>query len=134
MKKFYLAVSFTLIFFSIFPSITFAQDCSLLAATFKAYESRGAATGSIKVFTSGGSGSYKFKTLTPINSNYTTSDSLTGLSAGLYTVIVTDIVTNCSFTQNGIIVPGSYQDPRFALTKVDVPVMVQTMVLFRLQA
>ena len=120
MKKFYLAVSFTLIFFSILPSNTFAQDCSLLAATFKAYESRCAATGSIKVFTSGGSGSYKFKTLTPINSNYTTSDSLTGLSAGPYTVIVTDIVTNCSFTQNGIIVPGSYQDPRFALTKVDV--------------
>lgn len=120
MKKFYLAVSFTLIFFSIFPSITFSQDCSFLAATFKAYESRCAATGSIKVFTSGGSGSYKFKTLTPINSNYTTSDSLTGLSAGPYTVIVTDIVTNCSFTQNGIIVPGSYQDPRFALTKVDV--------------
>ena len=120
MKKFYFVVSFTLIFFSIFPSITFAQDCSLLAATFKAYESRCAATGSIKVFTSGGSGSYKFKTLTPINSNYTTSDSLTGLSAGPYTVIVTDIVTNCSFTQNGIIVPGSYQDPRFALTKVDV--------------
>lgn len=120
MRKFYLAVRFTLIFFSIFPLNTFAQDCSFLTATFKAYESRCAATGSIKVFTSGGSGSYKFKTLTPINSNYTTSDSLTGLSAGPYTVIVTDIVTNCSFTQNGIIVPGSYQDPRFALTKVDV--------------
>jgi hypothetical protein len=120
MRKFYFIIQIVLIFFSIFPSITKAQDCSLLTAKFKTYESRCAATGSIKVTPSGGSGSYKYKTLTPINSNYTTSDSLTGLAAGPYTVVVTDIVSNCSFTQSGIVVPGSYQDPRFALTKTDV--------------
>ncbi len=109
-----------LIFLSICPLISNAQDCSLLTATFNTYESRCAATGSIKVTANGGSGSYKYKTLTPINSNYTTSDSLTGLAAGPYTVVVTDIVSNCSFTQKGVVVPGSYQDPRFALTKSDV--------------
>lgn len=120
MRKIYLFVLLVQFSFSIFPLISKAQDCSLLTATFKTYESRCAATGSIKIIATGGSGSYKYKTLAPINSNYTTSDSLTGLAAGPYTVVITDIVSNCSFTQNGVIVPGSYQDPRFALTKNDV--------------
>ena len=120
MRKIYFLVQLVLISFSIFPIVTKGQDCSLLSATFATYESRCAATGSIKVFATGGSGSYQYKTIGPVNSNYTTADSLTGLSAGVYSVVVTDIVSNCTFIQSGLIVPGSYQDPRFALTKVDV--------------
>ena len=96
------------------------QDCSLLHASFVTSESRCTATGSIKVFATGGSGSYKYKTIGPVNSNFTTTDSITGLSAGTYTVVVNDIVTNCTFTQTGIIVTGSYNDPRFILTGIDV--------------
>ena len=120
MRKFYFFVQFVLILFFIFPLLTKAQDCSLLGATFKTYESRCAATGSIKVSATGGSGSYKYKTLGPVNSNFTSSDSLTGLSAGIYSVVVTDIIYNCTYTQTNLIVSGSYQDPRFALSKDDV--------------
>ena len=120
MRKIYFLVQFVLLSFSIFPIIAKAQDCSLLTATFTTYESRCAATGSIKVFATGGSGSYKYKTIGPVTSNFTSSDSLTGLSAGTYSVVITDIVSNCTFTQTNLIVPGSYQDPRFALIKTDV--------------
>lgn len=120
MKKNYFIIQLVLILFFIFPTLIKAQDCSLLKATFKTYESRCAATGSIKVFVTGGSGSYKYKTVGPVNSNFTSSDSLTGLSAGIYTVIITDIVTNCNYSEPNLIVSGSYQDPRFALSKVDV--------------
>lgn len=120
MRKFYFLVHCVPILFFIFPILVRAQDCTLLGATFKTYESRCAATGSIKVFATGGSGSYKYKTLGPVNSNFTSADSLTGLSAGIYSVVVTDIIYNCTYTQTNLVVPGSYQDPRFALSKDDV--------------
>jgi hypothetical protein len=120
MRKIYFFVLFVLTYFSIIPKIAKTQDCSLLNATFKTYESRCAATGSIKIFPTGGSGSYKYKSIGPVNSNFTTSDSLTGLSAGIYSVLITDIVSNCSYTQTNLIVPGAYHDPRFALNKIDV--------------
>lgn len=97
-----------------------AQDCNLLKATFQTFESRCAATGSIKVSASGGSGNYKYKTFGPVNSNFTTTDSITGLSAGTYTVVINDIVSNCTLTKTGIVVEGSYEDPRFTLISVDV--------------
>ncbi len=97
-----------------------AQDCALLKASFQTNESRCAATGSIKVNVSGGSGSYKYKTIGPVNSNFTTTDSITGLSAGTYTVVINDIVSNCVITKTGIIVSGSYEDPRFTLKNIDV--------------
>ncbi len=121
MKKFYTLLQCFLFVFLFLTNLKLkSQDCSLLTATFNTYESRCASTGSIKVFASGGSGSYKYKTVGPVNSNFTTSDSITGLSAGTYSVIITDIVSNCTFTQSGVIVGGSYQDPRFALSKTDV--------------
>ncbi len=120
MRKIYFLVQFVLLSSSIFPIIVKGQDCSLLNATFTTYESRCAATGSIKVFATGGSGSYKYKTIGPVTSNFTSSDSLTGLSAGTYSVFITDIVSNCTFIQTNLIVSGSYQDPRFALIKTDV--------------
>ena len=102
--------------FSLFGANVKAQDCSKLTATFKSYESRCASTGSIKIVASGGSGSYKYKATGPVNTDFTSTDSLTGLSAGSYTIEVKDITTNCSFTKTNIVVSGSYLDPRFTLS------------------
>lgn len=120
MQKFYFCIKIAFCFSIFFLSNAKAQNCSLLNATFTSYESRCAATGSIKVTPTGGSGSYKYKTIGPVNSNFTTSDSITGLSAGMYSIVINDIVTNCTFTQNNIIVSGTYEDPRFTLSEVDV--------------
>jgi len=120
MQKIYFFVQLALCFCTIFPKSSKGQICDSLKATFSTYESRCAATGSIKVFVTGGSGAYKYKTSGPVNSNYTTSDSITGLSAGVYTVTINDINTNCIFTQSNVIVAGTYKDPRFTLSAVHV--------------
>ncbi|MEO5891200.1 MAG: hypothetical protein ABIQ31_13145 [Ferruginibacter sp.] len=114
---------FVLLFLGVcflFPKLLYSQNCATLAAGFSTYESRCAATGSIKVHATGGSGSYKYKTTGPVNTNFTTSDSITGLSAGVYTITVNDIISNCTFTKTNVIVPGNYQDPRFTLSGVHV--------------
>ena len=120
MKKLYLLFKIIFCFGIFYSNVTEAQDCALLSATFRTSESRCAATGSIKIATTGGSGSYKYKTIGPVNSNFTTTDSITGLSAGVYSVVITDIISNCTFTKTGIVVPGTYEDPRFTLNSVDV--------------
>lgn len=56
----------------------------------------------------------------PSNTNYTTTDSITGLAAGTYTLFINDISTNCTFSIGNVVVEGSYQDPRFTLIKQDV--------------
>ena len=119
MQKIYFFVKLALFLCLAFPKLSYGQ-CSALNATYTSYESRCAATGSIKVNPLDGSGSYKYKTIGPVNSNYTTSDSITGLSAGTYTVLVNDIVTNCIYTINNVVVNGTYQDPRFTISKTDV--------------
>ena len=116
----FLLTNFLILLYIGLPLFSKGQDCSMLSANFISYESRCAATGSIKIEASGGSGSYKYKTFGPVNSNFTTSDSITGLSAGTYSVVVTDIISNCSLTTSGVIVPGTYQDPRFALSPTNV--------------
>jgi Secretion system C-terminal sorting domain len=115
-----LKVLFLSIFLNTFTPILQAQVCTALTATTTSYESRCAATGSIKIFASGGSGMYKYKVTGSTNTNYTTADSITGLSAGTYTIHVNDITTNCTFIKNGIIVIGDYKDIRFSLSKLDV--------------
>jgi Secretion system C-terminal sorting domain/SprB repeat len=117
MKKLYSCLNIFLFF--LVPQQVISQ-CNSLTATCTGYESRCAATGSIKINASGGSGNYKYKTFGPVNSNFTSTDSITGLSAGSYAVLVNDITTHCTFTVNNVIVEGSYQDPRFTLNKVDV--------------
>ena len=119
MKNFY-AFFQSVVFLCLLAPATTKSQCALLDASCVSYESRCAATGAIKVVATGGSGNYKYKTTGPVNTNFTTSDSITGLSAGIYTVIVNDVVTNCSFTQTNVVVAGSYQDPRFSLIKTDV--------------
>lgn len=120
MQKVYFFVQFALCFCTVFPKLSQGQDCSTFGATFTTYESRCAATGAISVQAFGGSGSYKYKTTGPVNTNFTTSDSITGLSAGNYTITINDLVTDCTFTQTNVVVAGSYQDPRFTLTGVSV--------------
>lgn len=68
----------------------------------------------------GGSGSYKYKVAGAANTNFTSTDSITGLPAGTYTLTVTDIVTNCTLNFTNVIVSGTYRDPRFTLNSVDV--------------
>lgn len=118
MKKLY---SFCLlIFLCCFAQNIFAQACDSLKATAIGFESRCTATGSIKITANGGSGNYKYKVNGTSNTNFTSTDSITGLAAGTYTVTVNDIANNCSFALPGIIVTGAYEDPRFTLNKIDV--------------
>jgi hypothetical protein len=120
MKKLYFQFYILICFFTLAGVVSKAQNCALLKATFSTFESRCAATGSIKINTSGGSGDYKYKVSGPVNTNYTSTDSITGLSAGTYIITITDVVSNCTLTIPNAIVGGSYQDPRFTLTGVDV--------------
>jgi hypothetical protein len=120
MKKIYLLLKIFSCLYFLLPQQAISQNCTTLTATCTGYESRCTATGSIKIHASGGSGSYKYKTVGPVNTNYTSTDSITGLSAGTYSVVINDITNNCSFTVNNVVVSGIYQDPRFTLNKVDV--------------
>lgn len=109
------------ILFLVFISGTvYGQNCATLDATFQTFESRCAATGAIKVLATGGSGSYKYRLEGPVQVNFTSTDSITGLAAGSYTVYVEDINTGCGFVKNGVVVAGNYADPRFKLTTVSV--------------
>lgn len=105
------------------PLIGLAQDCTTLNFTVTTKESRCMATGSIKVNITGGSGSYNIKVTGPITTAYTSSTNITGLSAGSYVVSVKDINTGCVTDKYDVIVPGSYAEPRFVLTKTDVTCM-----------
>lgn len=119
MKKLYLKlIIFVLIFCQASP--TQAQRCLDLTASIQTSESRCASTGSIEITPSGGTGNYKYKVEGPVSTDFTTSSSITGLSAGIYTVIVNDIQSNCTYTKTGVIVTGSYQDPRFGLEGFNV--------------
>lgn len=118
MKNIY---SFIFLFCGLISSLhLMGQTCTGLQVSYTSYESRCAATGSIKVTVSGGSGDYKFKVTGPVTINFTTSDSITGLSAGTYLLEVADILNNCSISIPNVIVDGNYQDPRFSLSKTDV--------------
>ena len=119
MKKLYLKF-IVLVIFSCQSSISLAQKCLDLTATIQTNESRCASTGSIEIMASGGTGNYKYKVQGPVNTDFTTSSSITGLSAGTYTVIVNDIQSNCTFTKTGVVVIGAYQDPRFGLEGYNV--------------
>ncbi|WP_276481252.1 hypothetical protein [Paraflavitalea pollutisoli] len=105
------------------PLLGVAQDCTKLNFTTTTRESRCIATGSMTVNVTGGSGNYNIKVTGPVSTAYTSSTSITGLSAGTYTVSVKDITTNCVTEKYNIVVPGSYSEPRFVLNKTDVTCM-----------
>lgn len=119
MKKLYLLFFTCLVLCNVLPLIVSGQ-CGSFSATTTTYESRCTATGSIKVRAIGGSGNYKYKANGPVNTNFTSTDSITGLAAGTYVITVTDITTNCSVKITGVVVNGTYLDPRFTLNSQDV--------------
>jgi ribosomal protein S27E len=112
--KFYL-ISLLLSFFTYCK----AQDCSSLSFTYSASESRCVATGSITVNVTGGSGNYNFRAVGPISTPLTSSNIITGLPPGYYTVSVNDLNSSCIVQQDSIFIAGSYNDPRFQLTKTN---------------
>lgn len=118
MSKFY---KFALFFLLLNLNKTgYAQTCDSLKSTWVAYESMCMATGSLKITTTGGSGSYQYKVNGPVNTSFTSTDSITGLAAGVYTLVVNDIIFNCNDTIQNIIIGGTYRDPRFMLRKKDL--------------
>ena len=96
-----------------------AQDCSNLSFSYTSSESRCVATGSITVNVSGGSGDYNYRAVGPLTTPVTSSNIITGLAPGYYTVFVQDLITGCSRQADSVYVSGSYSDPRFQLTKTD---------------
>ncbi len=97
----------------------FGQPCSSLQLTYTSTESRCVATGSITASVTGGSGSYNYMATGPVITPSTSSPVITGLPPGYYSVIVTDLVTNCVVQIDSAYVDGTYNDPRFQLTKTD---------------
>ena len=59
----------------------------------------------------------------PSTSELTSSSLITGLAPGVYSVIVKDLVNNCSVKIDNIIITGTYTDPRFGLAETDVTCM-----------
>jgi len=117
MKKIYTIIAQLFLLLGYFFSNSASAQ---LTATFTGYESRCASTGSIKIVASGGSGSYQYKVEGPVTINFTDQDSITGLAYGFYKVIVNDIVSNATFSQDSVFVAGSYHDPSFSLNETDV--------------
>src|SRR5437868_14523597 len=107
MKNFYLLP--LMLFLSI---RMLAQNCSSLKFTYAPSESRCTATGSITVNATGGSGSYNYKVTGPIAPPVTSSNIITGLPTGYYSIQVKDLITGCTLQKDSVFVPGSYSDPR----------------------
>ncbi len=78
------------------------------------------ATGSITTIVTGGSGNYNYRVVGPVTKPFTSSNTITGLSAGYYRVIVEDVNNNCTVFRDSVMVPGTYQDPRFQLSRNNV--------------
>ncbi|HEX2606588.1 MAG TPA: hypothetical protein VHK91_04375, partial [Flavisolibacter sp.] len=114
MKKFYLLPLLLFLF-----GRMYGQTCSGITITYTATESRCVSTGSVTVSVSGGSGNYNYRVIGPVNTPLTSSNIITGLQAGTYKIQVKDLTNNCISEKLNVIVPGSYSDPRFGLTKVD---------------
>jgi hypothetical protein len=98
---------------------SYSQDCSSLAFTYTTSESRCVATGSITVSVTGGSGNYNFKATGPVTTPVTSSNTITGLAPGYYSVWVKDLTSGCIKQKDSVYVSGSYSDPRFQLVKTD---------------
>lgn len=97
-----------------------AQDCSALTGSSISTESRCMATGTITTTASGGSGNYNYRAVGPVSTPYTSSNVISGLPAGTYTVTVKDVLSGCLRDIVNVVVGGSYTDPRFTLSKTDI--------------
>ncbi len=123
MKKQFYPNLFLLFLFSGLASLfgnSHAQTCNPLVRNYAVTESRCASTGEVTITASGGSGNYLYKVTGPVTTNFSTSNTITGLAAGTYEVIIKDIITNCLYQNDSIIIPGDYQAPSFLMSKTDV--------------
>ena len=122
MNKLYLTVLcfLILILTLLLPKNTFSQNCNLLTATYSATESRCAATGTVQINATGGSGTYTYQAAGPVITTFTSSSLITGLSAGRYLITVKDVVTNCVYANDSITIPGNYVAPNFTMATTDV--------------
>jgi hypothetical protein len=122
MKKFYVKVTYALILLTLFlrPLNSVAQSCPSISATYITTESRCVATGTVEITATGGSGTYEYKVEGPVITNYTSSNIITGLSAGGYRVYIRDVADNCVFFRDSITIDGDYADPEFSLATTDV--------------
>jgi hypothetical protein len=122
MKKLYLTVfCFSILTVtSLLPKNSFAQNCNLLTATYTTTESRCAATGTVQINGSGGSGTYQYKASGPVVTTYTSSNLITGLSAGRYLITVKDVITNCVYANDSVTIDGNYTVPNFTMAATDV--------------
>lgn len=111
---------FFLFFFSLLLTSQIALAQCSLSFTTQTRESRCKATGQIIVTASGGSGNYNYKVTKGSFTSVTSTNTISGLEAGLYIVEVKDLVTGCSVAQTNVAVSGNYQDPRFQLNVTDV--------------
>jgi Secretion system C-terminal sorting domain/SprB repeat len=113
---------YALLFLIAFPFLRIAaQPCDSLIVTAESFESRCASTGRIVITASNGSGTYNYSVTGPVSTPYTSSNEITGLPAGTYTVSVRDVVNDCIYTlPQPVIVMGDYDDPRFSVTKTNV--------------
>ncbi|MBC7848994.1 MAG: hypothetical protein H7Y31_04630 [Chitinophagaceae bacterium] len=110
-----LSVCFMLTAFS--PDVN-AQCNAVVAIETK--ESRCKSTGEITALVSGGSGNYNYKVINGAFTTITSTNSISGLQAGTYTVEVKDLVSGCIYIQSNVVITGDYQDPRFQLSINDV--------------
>ncbi len=94
--------------------------CASLTANYLTTESRCAATGTVQINASGGSGNYQYKVTGPVSTPYTSSTLIGGLLPGRYLVTVRDILTNCEYAQDSITIDGDYVAPTFTMLATDV--------------
>lgn len=120
MKKNFYSFIFTAFLLILFIYNSAAQNCTGITASYTIKESRCASTGELYIAASGGSGNYLYKVSGPINTNFSTSDTITGLPAGKYQVIIKDLPGNCLYQTDSVIIPGNYQAPSFLMNKTDV--------------
>jgi hypothetical protein len=107
------------IFYLLFIATLFFQkavhaQCGTLVTSVTTTESRCAATGSIIISASGGVAPelYQYRiSAGPLTTPYTSTNVISGLPPGTYTVIVRDVTANCTNTIENVVVAGSYITP-----------------------
>ena len=117
MNKLYLTGIFILLIAtaSLLPNNSFSQACNTINAKYAVTESVCAASGIIEISAGGGSGSYEYRVAGPVSTAFTTNNVVSGLPAGVYNVIIKDVVLNCIYDVDSVTVVGTYVDPVFKL-------------------
>ncbi len=97
-----------------------AQPCSTVQFTVQTIESRCRATGTIDITATGGSGQFNYRVTGPVNTSYTSSNSISGLTPGMYTVYVQDFLNGCVKQKDSVVIAGNYEDPRFSILATNI--------------